>query len=192
MNKIRLKRGQEVWTKVIVVEPIIDVDGEIQLSGGEDANFWSKPEEIMIVKQEIPQFVADYIKYAKTTSCSLKGTISFIGLYTTNYANWSRDKVKLISWMSDEENQEIFAKAWLFGYEVEQEKLYTVEIPNPNNTSPKYKLMLVKGINGVEILRDYYNEKRDQYIFQLTESEIRKDFEWAWKWAKPVEVVINR
>lgn len=96
--------------------------------------------------------------------------------------------MKLISWMSDEENQEIFAKAWLFGYEVEQEKLYTVEIPNPNNTSPKYKLMLVKGINGVEILRDYYNEKRDQYIFQLTESEIRKDFEWAWKWAKPVEV----
>ena len=70
---------------------------------------------------------------------------------------------------------------------VEKEKLYTVEIPNPNNTSPKYKLMLVKGTNGVEILRDYYNEKRDPYFFQLTESEIKQDFEWAWKWAKEVE-----
>ncbi|MFZ7175788.1 DUF1642 domain-containing protein [Streptococcus hyovaginalis] len=139
-------------------------------------------------KPVIPKFVADWIKYSKTTFAPFIGSVCFDGLYTANYANWSRDKVKLKSWMSDEENQEIFAKAWLFGYEVEQEKLYTVEIPNPNNTSPKYKLMLVKGINGIEILRDYHNEKSDRYISQLTESEIKEDFEWAWKWAKPVEV----
>ena len=71
--------------------------------------------------------------------------------------------------------------------EIEQEKLYTVEIPNPNNTSPKYKLMLVKGTNGVEILRDYYNEKRDPYIFRLTESEIRQKDERLWQFAKEVE-----
>ena len=65
--------------------------------------------------------------------------------------------------------------------------MYTVEIPNPNNTSPKYKLMLVKGTNGVEILRDYYNEKRDPYIFRLTEAEIKEDFEWAWQFASEVE-----
>ena len=77
----------------------------------------------------------------------------------------------------------------LFGYviEEEKEKLYTVEIPNPNNTSPKYKLMLVKGTNGVEILRDYYNEKRDPYIFRLTESEIKQDFDFLWQFAKEAE-----
>ena len=28
---------------------------------------------------------------------------------------------------------------------------------------------------------------RNQAEYQLTESEIKQDFEWAWKWAKEVE-----
>ncbi|HEL1799338.1 TPA: DUF1642 domain-containing protein, partial [Streptococcus suis] len=36
-------------------------------------------------------------------------------------------------WLERPENQETFACAWLFGFEIEQEKLYTVEIPDPNS-----------------------------------------------------------
>ncbi|MCB2890372.1 DUF1642 domain-containing protein [Streptococcus suis] len=138
-----------------------------------------EPQKVVVSK-----FVAEWIEECKGRGCPLRAAMKHINL---------PDKVN--AWFletgQDEftyPNQDIFARAWLDGFEIEQEKLYTVEIPNPNNTSPKYKLMLIKGINGVEILRDYYNEKRDPYIFQLTESEIKQDFEWAWQFAVPVEV----
>ena len=36
-------------------------------------------------------------------------------------------------WKSANMNfSEIVAQAWIYGYEIEQGKLYTVEIPNPN------------------------------------------------------------
>ncbi|WP_155971631.1 DUF1642 domain-containing protein [Streptococcus ruminantium] len=127
-------------------------------------------------KVMVPKFVAEWIEECKTKKRSLWRALE-------------GDSDEVNDWLDETGNEELFALAWIYGYEVEKEQLYTVEIPNPNNTSPKYKLMLVKGISGVEILRDYYTEKRDRYIFQLTESEIRKDFEWAWQagFAKEVE-----
>lgn len=131
MDNKQFKQGQEVWTKAIVVNNEPDFQGYTHLKSKNDWQFRVKTEDIATEIPEkpiVPQFVADYIKYAKTTFRSLKGTIYFDEIYTHNYANWSRDKVKLIAWMSIEENQEVFAKAWLFGYEVEQEKLYTVKL----------------------------------------------------------------
>ena len=78
-----------------------------------------------------------------------------------------------------------FITAISLGYEIEQEKLYTVRIPNPNRTPFTYTLyrkddgkIIIKGAGD-----DY--EKREEY--QLTESEIKQDFEWAFQFAKPVE-----
>lgn len=129
-------------------------------------------------KPVIPKFVAELIQYAKIKGYSLYGALET-----------AKEGTEVFDWLfgNRKTNQDTFAQAWLFGYEIEQEQLYMVEIPNPNNTSPKYKLMLVKGINGVEILRDYFNEKSDRYILKLTEAEIKKDFEWAWQWAESVE-----
>ncbi|WP_157737842.1 MULTISPECIES: DUF1642 domain-containing protein [Streptococcus] len=124
---------------------------------------------------EIPQYVADWVEYSKATFCSLKGTISFDEIYTYNYANWSRDKVKLISWMSDEENQDIFARAWLYGYTVEKPKLYTVEIPDPHGLY-EYRY-LCKHSNGLTMGAndgDFWKGRSD---CQLTEAEIKEDFE---------------
>ncbi|MDY4511813.1 DUF1642 domain-containing protein [Streptococcus hyovaginalis] len=183
MNKIRLKEGQEVWAKFIVANPIPDSEGDIHLETNNGWDLWEKPEEIMTEipeKPVVPQFVADYIEYAKTTFCSLKGTISFDEIYAYNYATWSRDKVKLRAWMSIEENQEVFAKAWLFGYEVEQENLYYVNIPNVYHGDFGYS----------EEYGNYsfYNKNAATNVrFQLTESEIKENHTWAWKWAKPVE-----
>ena len=73
----------------------------------------------------------------------------------------------------------------LFGYEIEQEKLYTVEIPDPN--SMWKHTCLIRSSTGICISRvDRDNwEKREKH--QLTEAEIKKDFEWAWQFAKEVE-----
>uniref|UniRef100_UPI0011562D89 DUF1642 domain-containing protein n=1 Tax=Streptococcus suis TaxID=1307 RepID=UPI0011562D89 len=92
-----------------------------------------------------------------------------------------------------EHNQETFALAWLFGYEIEQEKLYTVEIPDPNR--PDIATFLYKENGKVFIGTDIFLDEVPNYKWknepenQLTESEIKQDFEWAWDagFAKEVE-----
>lgn len=84
-------------------------------------------------------------------------------------------------WFDVPANQELFARAWLDGYEVEREKLYTVELPNPNGKSPIRKYGLVKNDDHNVVIG--FIER----LHQFTESEIRKDFEWAWQFAKEVE-----
>ena len=89
---------------------------------------------------------------------------------------------EICRWISD--NPETFAKAWLYDYDVEKEKLYTVEIPSNNET---HHFVLRKYVDG-EVCIDYYLscDWRDYKCVQLTEAEIKKDFEWAWKYAKEV------
>ena len=70
--------------------------------------------------------------------------------------------------------------------EIEQENLYTVEIPNPNSAGGK--LVLFKQQSSGRLILDILNPNinKPKYL-HLTESEIKQDFEWAWKWAKEVE-----
>ena len=72
-----------------------------------------------------------------------------------------------------------------FGYEIEKEKLYIVEIPNPHSYIDNHT-RLARNYKGKVVLevQDWLNTF-DSY--KLTESEIKEDFEWAWQWAKEVE-----
>ena len=81
---------------------------------------------------------------------------------------------------------EIVALAWIYGYEIEQEKLYTVEIPNPNSVGGK--LVLFKHQSTGRLIREMLNPiiNKPKYL-HLTESEIKQDFEFLWKFAKEVE-----
>lgn len=82
-------------------------------------------------------------------------------------------------------NPETFAKAWIYGYEVEKEKLYTVEIPNPNGLD---YLMLQKDRRGKISVAWYCTDRwREDERVRLTEAEIKKDFDWAWQFAEEVE-----
>lgn len=92
------------------------------------------------------------------------------------------DEKRILDWFYV--NPETFAKAWLFGYEVEKEKLYTVEIPNPNDFVHTILHRTEKGIIiSYSTDENYKNIKQNQ----LTEAEIKKDFDWAWQFAKEVE-----
>ncbi|HEM3658000.1 TPA: DUF1642 domain-containing protein [Streptococcus suis] len=85
-------------------------------------------------------------------------------------------------------NEELFYRAWLDGYEVEQERLYTVEIPDPNSYSD-YRY-LSRNDNGICLDASNDTKWKQKKRNQFTESEIKQDFEWAWDagFAKPVEV----
>ena len=66
-------------------------------------------------KVKVPQFVADWITHSKNIGLSLFGAMS---IFEENF--------EIKKWMQWAENQETFALAWIFGYEVEEEKRYTV------------------------------------------------------------------
>ncbi|HFI0414949.1 TPA: DUF1642 domain-containing protein [Streptococcus suis] len=133
-------------------------------------------------KVTIPEFVAEWIEEAKAGGCSLCTAFGLVD-----------GSDRAFSWLFDghEINQETFARAWLDGYEIEKDKLYTVEIPNPALDNLEFVIVL-KRIRGRVCLVNTYDymgrELSDEY--KLTESEIKQDFEWAWDagFAKLVEV----
>lgn len=71
---------------------------------------------------KVKQFVADWITHSKNIGRSLFGAMS---IFEENF--------EIKKWMQWAENQEIFARAWLDGYEVEEEKRYRISMPKTRN-----------------------------------------------------------
>ena len=67
---------------------------------------------------------------------------------------------------------------------IEKEKLYMVEIPNPNGDSNGYGLCRV---NGKIIIGSFAFGLDRANNAKLTESEIKQDFDFLWQFAKEVE-----
>lgn len=130
-------------------------------------------------KAVIPQFVADWLEVCKENLA--------IGLFVAmnpNVLEVNNQSAETIYWLKSARNQETFAKAWIYGYEVEKEKLYTVEIPNPHGLG---HTVLVKDMYGNIFITYVMNSDwRKSKVSQLTEAEIKKDFDWAWRFAKGV------
>lgn len=123
-------------------------------------------------KVVVPKFVAEYIEYCKHEK--------FYAIHGA-YANMDD---RLECWRFKGNNSELFAKAWLYGYEVEKEKLYTVELPN---NGCNYHIVLVRNAIGeIKIINTEDVIWKESEYAQLTESEIKRDFEWAWQLAKEV------
>ncbi|HEL2554107.1 TPA: DUF1642 domain-containing protein [Streptococcus suis] len=120
-------------------------------------------------KVVVPKFIADSIEYCKNKE-------GYGLLRAMDYCDEYNDTGE---WL--EHNQETFALAWLFGYEIEQEKLYTVELPNPNNIGTEVHILMMNGFKQVVIKKELGNDWKKKKGFQLTEEEIKKDFEWAWQ-----------
>jgi len=71
-------------------------------------------------KVTVPQFVADWIEECKNDDFHLFGAMEGI----------SSNQKKIDYWFREDDNMELFARAWLDGYEVEKEKRYTVKMKN--------------------------------------------------------------
>lgn len=129
-------------------------------------------------KPVVPQYVADMI-IEKKKKYGIVDVIKNLGVFNNPF-----DLVveKQLNWIV--ENQEDFVKAWLYGYEIEKDKLYTVELPNPNGDSNRYGLCKV---DGRIIIGSFVFGLNKAINTKLTEAEIKEDFEWAWRFAKEVE-----
>lgn len=76
-------------------------------------------------KVKIPQFVANYIEQTKNEDYHLLGAMTEIR---------SHKNKEIDDWFYTDDNMELFARAWLDGYEVEKEKRYKVVMPNVSST----------------------------------------------------------
>lgn len=117
----------------------------------------------------IPQFVADWIKYAKNTDITLYGAMD----------NESLNTQELTRWMTDGKNQLKFARAWLYGYEIEIEKLYFVK----ESTTGQFLVRDIQQSNGVKWV-DGFSTKSEYY----TEQQIKEINTRYWAFAEEVTV----
>lgn len=82
-------------------------------------------------KVKIPQMVADWIKNCKTFKHFTTGLSFALQPSVWEVNNLSGE---CIEWLTDAENQELFARALLDGYDVEKEKRYKVVMPNVSSS----------------------------------------------------------
>ena len=121
---------------------------------------------------KVPQFVADWIKYCKRTSVNLYNALEMGDLYFYNYAN-QKDDLNLNEFFETDTNQELFARAWLDGYEVEKEKRYTVKIKGEIKEN---KLVYGLGIERYFFAKSYDSSKRGKH----TRKELEEaNFGWV-------------
>ena len=93
-------------------------------------------------KVVVPQFVAEYIEYCK-----------YEKFYALHGAYADMDD-RLTFWRFKGNNSELFAKAWLYGYEIEKERLYTARL----------KLISVKKYS-------YINREKDEKELFISDSD---------------------
>ncbi|HFI0021307.1 TPA: DUF1642 domain-containing protein [Streptococcus suis] len=128
-------------------------------------------------KVVVPKFVAEWIEYCKSNKLTLLGAFDPVSEHGIGLANTFTGEVrKGIDWAK--RNQDTFARAWLDGYIVEKEKLYTVEIPNNGGT-----LVLARVNQSIKLV-DGNKRFPGKFTKELIENA---GFYWALKWAKEVE-----
>jgi len=93
-------------------------------------------------KVKVPQFVANWIEECKNDDFHLFGAMEAI----------SSNQKKLDYWFREDDNMELFARAWLDGYEVEKEKRYTIIFKNIRKETRylKYDRVVENWYFGVE------------------------------------------
>ena len=133
-------------------------------------------------KPVVPQYVADFYE-------SIKDDFEYkVYELCLQYKHRGDELPQGVAWwFGDSRNKPIETLVMMhkFGYEVEKEKVYTVELPNPN--TPGY-FVLRKNDEDKVVIDIYHIEWwRDYKCTWLTEAQIKKDFAWAWKFAEEVE-----
>lgn len=125
---------REVWLKAIMGEFEQDFSHAKWREGYEQGKLegaWvgNQLKDADKIRQElnkpvIPQFVADWIEYAKFEDYHLLGAMEAIAI---------SGRKNLDEWFREDDNMELFARAWLDGYIVEEEKKYKITLLNRND-----------------------------------------------------------
>ncbi|EAE6686671.1 DUF1642 domain-containing protein [Listeria monocytogenes] len=115
---------------------------------------------------KVPQFVADWINYCEQRDYDLSCLLDYED---------SDMSAEMYEWLiSSADNQELLARAWLDGYEVEKEPLYYVKLPY---------------FGYVTNRMDYTLSQSKTDAVMLTKSKIKRMDERYWQFAVLVEEV---
>ncbi|VMT40749.1 phage protein [Streptococcus pneumoniae] len=115
------------------------------------------------IKVVVPQFVADWIEV-----CKEHLTTSLYTAMTPNFMKENNQSFDLILWIKKASNQDLFARAWLDGYEVEEEKRYLVTLKN--------RQPLVKSQSGSTL---YFSQDITARNYKGTQKEL-EDANFGW------------
>lgn len=179
---MKFKKGDRVeviWRSELyrgAVTQVVEVTNEIVVKLAKKPSIDYLFEQNQVSKVELvklPKFVADWIEKKKENGDDLLVALD---------KNWQGMEDSVRDWFDGEkERYELFARAWLDGYEVEKEPLYYVQL--------------------ITIFLGYLNERNDgrrslsdsvqNDIFktQFTEAEIKEMDERYWQFAVLVEEV---
>ena len=151
------------------VKELIEKIGNLDKLYGE--TFYVALDDVLdLVKQldepqpvKVPQFVADWIEEDKK---SCETVVEFFGYKFSN--------IEMIKYLQKKERINLVARAWLDGYEVEEEKRYLVKIKGNIKEN-----VLVYG----ELLERYFFTKSlglDNAVYSHTRKELEEaDFSWV-------------
>lgn len=118
-------------------------------------------------KVTIPQFVADYIKDAKYYEWGLDDVFDHIAEES--------EESEIYKWFYTLGNIDVFARAWLDGYEIEEEKRYLVKMKGVND----YGCYLNKGL----LSKKYFLESKAEICGCRTKHTRKQleddDFGWV-------------
>lgn len=135
-------------------------------------------------KPVVPKFVADWIELCKEKA-DLISCLSGSYEYGVNqYKRITEDE----DWLFEADHQELVARAWLYGYEVEKEPLYYVKLKIPGATYYLIQTFLMPGDTHMcfSAATERYGAK---WKNTFTEAEIKEIDERFWPFAVPVEEV---
>ncbi len=189
-DKIQVARFVEINREVNVIQRKVEMVDYVPLETV--INIFDKISETD--KATVPKFVAEWIEDHKGdySKWDEEARADFVFRAINDLFRFGEGLIlwdfifneKISDWTT--KNAYEFITAILFGYEIEKEKLYTVEIPDPHGM---YKIrFLYRGSDGnIRIGCSDYKDIFSTTGTHLTEAEIKQDFEWAWQWAKPVE-----
>ncbi|EGP5006233.1 DUF1642 domain-containing protein [Enterococcus faecium] len=129
-------------------------------------------------KPVVPRFVADWIELCKEKA-DLISCLSGSYEYGVNqYKRITEDE----DWLFEADHQELVARAWLYGYEVEKESLYMVPFLKDEEGNKK---ILVERNRQYDII---WGCENDGWCDLFTEEQIKSVNEEYWKFAELYEV----
>ena len=154
---------REVWLKAIMGEFEQDFSHAKYREGYEQGKFEGVVE---CEKIKVPQVVAGWIANVKRNGFKFRNTSGYYeeiapsdDVYRVMYYIFKEGIVgeKIKSWIN--ENRDVFARAWLDGYEVEKEKRYLVKIKGVNE---EWKTILEASDYEVSNTGEIRNKKKQK------------------------------
>lgn len=122
MNKQEaIKRVEELYGYGSIAKTVTDIISQIH-----------EPQKVVV-----PKVVATWIEHCKQSNLDLD--------HSMRCTRVNNAETGVEEWIY--ENQETFARAWLDGYEIEQEKLYEVTVPHTSNYKNQTQHLVKQGKN---------------------------------------------